>query len=56
MKIPAETEVSAGQELPESGRPDSNRRRPAWEASDPVRTSAHQRKEGVSIPCPGIQR
>ena len=29
---PAPTEVEAGEELPESGRPDSNRRRPAWEA------------------------
>jgi hypothetical protein len=34
-KNPADTEVSTGLELPESGRPDSNRRRPAWEASDP---------------------
>jgi hypothetical protein len=32
---PAPTEVEAGEDLPESGRPDSNRRRPAWEASDP---------------------
>ena len=39
-KSPAPTEVEAGEELPESGRPDSNRRRPAWEASDP---SADQR-------------
>jgi integrase len=39
-KNPADTEVEAGEELPESGRPDSNRRRPAWEASDP---SADQR-------------
>ena len=31
-KNPAATEVEEGQELPESGRPDSNRRRPAWEA------------------------
>jgi hypothetical protein len=31
-KNPATTEVEEGQELPESGRPDSNRRRPAWEA------------------------
>jgi hypothetical protein len=34
-KNPADTEVSTGLELPESARPDSNRRRPAWEASDP---------------------
>jgi hypothetical protein len=32
MKNPAETEVTAGEAIPESGRPDSNRRRPAWEA------------------------
>jgi hypothetical protein len=32
---PDSTEVLPGQKLPESGRPDSNRRRPAWEASDP---------------------
>ncbi len=31
-KNPAAPEVKAGEELPESGRPDSNRRRPAWEA------------------------
>jgi hypothetical protein len=31
-KNPATTEVEEGQEFPESGRPDSNRRRPAWEA------------------------
>jgi hypothetical protein len=31
-KNPAATEVTTGEELPESGRPDSNRRRPAWEA------------------------
>jgi integrase len=37
---PDATEVTSGEELPESGRPDSNRRRPAWEASDP---SADQR-------------
>jgi hypothetical protein len=35
MKKPADLKVSADQELPESGRPDSNRRRPAWEASEP---------------------
>jgi hypothetical protein len=29
---PAPTKVEAGEALPESGRPDSNRRRPAWEA------------------------
>jgi CO/xanthine dehydrogenase Mo-binding subunit len=29
---PGITEVTPGQALPESGRPDSNRRRPAWEA------------------------
>jgi hypothetical protein len=34
-KHPAPTEVEAGEELPESGRPDSNRRRPAWEATEP---------------------
>jgi len=34
-KNPAETEVTAGEAVPESGRPDSNRRRPAWEASEP---------------------
>jgi hypothetical protein len=39
-KIPDSTEVPPGQKLPESGRPDSNRRRPAWEARDP---SADQR-------------
>ena len=39
-KNPSATEVEEGQVLPESGRPDSNRRRPAWEASDP---SADQR-------------
>ena len=32
IKKPDETEVTSGDELPESGRPDSNRRRPAWEA------------------------
>ena len=32
---PSATEVMPGEEFPESGRPDSNRRRPAWEASDP---------------------
>src|SRR5437773_1728366 len=31
-KKPDATEVTSGEELPESGRPDSNRRRPAWEA------------------------
>ena len=31
-KNPADTEVLRGEALPESGRPDSNRRRPAWEA------------------------
>ena len=31
-ETPAPTEVEAGDEPPESGRPDSNRRRPAWEA------------------------
>jgi hypothetical protein len=31
-KNPDSTEVLPGQKLPESGRPDSNRRRPAWEA------------------------
>jgi hypothetical protein len=35
VKNPAETEVTAGEAVPESGRPDSNRRRPAWEANDP---------------------
>ena len=39
-KNPDSTEVLPGQKLPESGRPDSNRRRPDWEASDP---SADQR-------------
>jgi DNA-binding transcriptional regulator YdaS (Cro superfamily) len=34
-KNPHATEVTTGEELPESGRPDSNWRRPAWEASDP---------------------
>ena len=29
---PDATEVTSGEALPESGRPDSNRRRPAWEA------------------------
>src|SRR3970282_1709921 len=32
VKNPVDLEVSTGQVLPESGRPDSNRRRPAWEA------------------------
>jgi hypothetical protein len=32
---PDSTEVLPGQKLPESGRPDSNRRRPAWEAREP---------------------
>jgi Phage integrase family len=32
MESPAPTEVEAGELFPESGRPDSNRRRPAWEA------------------------
>jgi hypothetical protein len=31
-KTPDATEVTSGEEFPESGRPDSNRRRPAWEA------------------------
>jgi hypothetical protein len=31
-KSPDSTQVLPGSELPESGRPDSNRRRPAWEA------------------------
>ena len=31
-KNPDSTEVLPGEKLPESGRPDSNRRRPAWEA------------------------
>ena len=31
-KSPAPTEVEVGEADPESGRPDSNRRRPAWEA------------------------
>jgi integrase len=31
-KNPNATEVTSGERLPESGRPDSNRRRPAWEA------------------------
>jgi hypothetical protein len=31
-KKPDATEVTSGKALPESGRPDSNRRRPAWEA------------------------
>ena len=35
MKTPDATEVTSGEALPESGRPDSNRRRPAWEAGDP---------------------
>jgi integrase len=34
-KNPDSTEVPPGEKLPESGRPDSNRRRPAWEASEP---------------------
>ncbi len=29
---PDAAEVTSGEEFPESGRPDSNRRRPAWEA------------------------
>jgi hypothetical protein len=32
IESPAPTEVEAGDWFPESGRPDSNRRRPAWEA------------------------
>jgi hypothetical protein len=39
-KNPTTTKVEEGLKLPESGRPDSNRRRPAWDASDP---SADQR-------------
>ena len=39
-KNPSATDVEEGRKLSESGRPDSNRRRPAWEASDP---SADQR-------------
>jgi hypothetical protein len=31
---PAPTEVEAGEAFSESGRPDSNRRRPAWEAPE----------------------
>ena len=34
-KNPDSTEVLPGEKLPESGRPDSNRRRPAWEAPEP---------------------
>jgi hypothetical protein len=33
-KNPDSTEVLPGEGLPESGRPDSNRRRPAWEAPE----------------------
>ena len=29
---PDATEITSGEALPKSGRPDSNRRRPAWEA------------------------
>ncbi len=35
-KKPGATEVTSGETLPESGRPDSNRRRPAWEPGCPL--------------------
>ena len=42
---PAPTEVEAGEAFPESGRPDSNRRRPAWEAGILPLNYARERPE-----------
>lgn len=39
-----------------TGRQPSNRRRPAWEASDPARTSAHRRISFPRLGSPAIQR
>jgi len=41
-----------GRGVPESGRPDSNRRRPAWKRRTPAPISAHQRNSTSYPPCP----
>jgi hypothetical protein len=59
-KNPAPTEVEEGQKLPESGRPDSNRRRPAWEAGilplNYARESCLTREVNVPDPLAGVKR
>jgi hypothetical protein len=46
-KNPDSTEVLPGQKLLESGRPDSNRRRPAWEAGILPLNYARESRENV---------
>ncbi len=59
-KIPDSTEVPPGQKLPESGRPDSNRRRPAWEAGilplNYAREAHLTREVNVPGPLTGVKR
>jgi hypothetical protein len=59
-KIPDSTEVPPGKPLPESGRPDSNRRRPAWEAGilplNYARESRLTREVNVPGPLAGVKR
>jgi integrase len=57
---PDSTEVPPGEKLPESGRPDSNRRRPAWEAGilplNYARESRLTREVNVPGPLAGVKR
>jgi hypothetical protein len=57
---PDSTEVLPGQKLPESGRPDSNRRRPAWEAGilplNYAREVRVSREVNVTGPLAGVKR
>ena len=59
-KNPDSTEVLPGQKLPESGRPDSNRRRPAWEAGilplNYAREARLTREVNVPGPLTGVKR
>jgi integrase len=59
-KNPDSTEVLPGEKLPESGRPDSNRRRPAWEAGilplNYAREARLTREVNVTGPLIGVKR
>jgi hypothetical protein len=59
-KNPDSTEVLPGQKPPESGRPDSNRRRPAWEAGilplNYARKMRLLREVNVPSPPAGVKR
>ena len=59
-KNPDGTEVPPGETLPESGRPDSNRRRPAWEAGilplNYAREARLAREVNVTGPLTGVKR